>query len=337
MRRSLLLAGLLIVVAAGDPMLGRRLLIAGGGGSFQTSLTGLPTDGSWTRHASNPVISPTQSWEETSVQEPNTLSDGAGGWIAWCKGGWASGGATGYYTSADGITWTHYASNPVLGRGGSSVADTLSQPGIIKSGSTFYLYVNDPADVPSNDPFVYLGTDGLAWTIGNGGVHYAVDPGTFTSWGNRTTWIEGATWYQLLEARQGGIWKVFLLTSSDGESYTFLNGSNPLTSLQPAGGYNYGGPMLAGGGAIDGTYHLYYHSGSGSTSDIYHATSTDRINWTITNGGSPILTHTGTGWEIDQIADPDVHLYQGTWYMWFAAVDNTGETGRIILATAPAT
>ena len=158
------------------------------------------------------------------------------------------------------------------------------------------------------------------------------------SWGNSEIWQEGSTYYMLQEARVASQWQTYLLTSASlTTGWSFLNGGNPLTSLMPGVGYNYGGPMLAGGGPIGGTYHLYYHAGSGSTSDIYHATSTDRINWTIQNGGSPIVTHSGSTPETDQVADPDVHLLNGTWYMWLAAVDNTANVGRIELLTAPAT
>jgi len=131
MRRLVVLAVLLAAMSVGM----RVLLASGAGGSFSPPLTGIPADGSWTRHSPAVVMAPTQAWEETSVQEPNVESFGSG-WIAWMKGGWASGGATGYYTSADGVTWVHYASNPVLGRGGSGVSATQSQPDIYQDGGT---------------------------------------------------------------------------------------------------------------------------------------------------------------------------------------------------------
>jgi sucrose-6-phosphate hydrolase SacC (GH32 family) len=103
----------------------------------------------------------------------------------------------------------------------------------------------------------------------------------------------------------------------------------------------YGGPRFA---TIDatltpkfgGVYHLWYHAATtpGSTSDIYHATSTDRINWT-TNG--PVLTHTGTGFELDQVAGPVIVVVSGTAYMYYDGDDNAGEAAKIGLATAPAT
>lgn len=335
MKRAILVLVGLALVLFGTDVLARRFLM-GGGGAFTAPLVGIPTDGSWSRSGSNPVVAPTQAWEETSVQEPSLRPDGTG-WKLWYKGGWASGGAVGYATSTNGTTFTHYASNPVLGRGGSGNASTISQPQVFDNAGTLYLYANSPADT-TNSPYLWTSTDGLTWTIANGGTAY-ISLASVTSYGNRFTWKEGATWYQLLEARIGaGAWQIYLLSGTTGISdWAVQNGGSALTSLKPGGSYNVGGPCLAYGGPFGGTYHLYYHSGLGSNSDIYHATSMDRTTWTIANGGSPILTHSGSGDEVDQVADPDIHLSSGTWYMWFAGVDNATSRGRILLATAPAT
>ena len=44
-----------------------------------------------------------------------------------------------------------------------------------------------------------------------------------------------------------------------------------------------------------------------------------------------------TGDETDQVADPSILVVGATAYMFYAGVDNTAETGVILLATAPAT
>lgn len=297
-------------------------------------LTFPPTGASWTRSASNPVASPTVAWEQTSLQEPDIHQSG-GSWKMWAKGGWAT-ESIGYFTSSDGLSWTHYASNPVLGNGASLVAGNVAQPSIYLGGATYYLYFNQGGDVDPNTPRYATSSDGIAWTMGGSG-SYITNPGAITQWGNRTVWKEGSNWYMLQEARQSSLWKLFYATSSDGLSWTLGNGSAALSSLQPTAGYNVGGPTFA---EINGTltpkqgavYELWFHAGSGSTSDIYHATSTDRINWTV-NG--PVLTHTGSGNEVDQVADPSVIQVGTASYLFYAGVNNAGQTGRILLATYP--
>lgn len=310
--------------------LSRMLLATAGGGSFPVVTLLPPDDASWTRYGT--VLSPTVAWEQTSIQEPDVhLEDGL--WKMWAKAGWAT-TALGYYTATNPRgPWTPDASNPVLGGGGSSVADELSQPEIFKDAGTYYCYFNLLGDSDPNTPRYATGTDGTAWTLGGSG-NYITNPGAITQWGNRKIWKEGASWFGIQEARVSGTWKMYGITSANGTSWTL---GTLLSTLQPTAGDDFGGPYLYSSGPVGGTYYLFYHAGTGGT-DLYTATSTVPMTdaWTIGNGGSPILTHTGTGDEADQVADPSVIVVGGTAYLFYAGVDNTGETGVIRLATAPA-
>jgi hypothetical protein len=67
----------------------------------------------WSKYESNPVMVPSDPWENNTVRKPIVLFDG----VKFCM--WYSGGAynewrTGYATSPDGINWTKYVNNPVL-------------------------------------------------------------------------------------------------------------------------------------------------------------------------------------------------------------------------------
>jgi predicted GH43/DUF377 family glycosyl hydrolase len=114
----------------------RRLLLAAGGGSFvladpddtgpwQALYNGTDTTGNyqigamsssdgstWTKYASNPILSPTSGWESSSVKDP---------WMLWDGSQYVM-----YYSGYNGTTfkigratapaytgpWTRYGSNP---------------------------------------------------------------------------------------------------------------------------------------------------------------------------------------------------------------------------------
>ena len=59
------------------------------------------------------------------------------------------------------------------------------------------------------------------------------------------------------------------------------------------------------------------------------------MTWTKTTP-SPVLTHTGYGFEFDQVADPSIVIVGTTAYMFYDGDDNVRLRGAIGLATAPA-
>lgn len=127
----------------------------------------------------------------------------------------------GWAHSTDGVTWTK-GGKLTLG------ADRASEdPYLVKSGSTYYLYVEDKEDVPFRDIRVYTSTDFSTWTDAG----EALAPGTgweATDVSSPVVWIEGATWYMLYEGRgssQPGA--VGLATSTNGTTWT-KSGSNPV-------------------------------------------------------------------------------------------------------------
>lgn len=316
--RRLAIAALLMVLAL-------RLLTGYAGAQFRHP----PYDASWSRSGSNPILTPTIAWEETAVYEPNVIYDGA--WKMWYGGGWANPGI-GYSTSADGITWTKYAGNPVLGQGGSGVAGIAVRNDVIKVGATYYCYYADAN--PLANLKVATSSDGIAWTVQGTALAKNV-VGWATGWANAAVWVEGSTWYMLAEGRSGSIWEIAYATSSDGVTWALGNGGNQLTTLQVAAGGMYGGPNVFRDGA---TYHLWYHAAPGAgdlPTNIYHATSTDRITWTQT-APNPVLTYAGSGFEVDQVADASVLVVSGTAYLFYDGVNNAASQARIGVATATA-
>jgi predicted GH43/DUF377 family glycosyl hydrolase len=119
---------------------------------YATSTDGL----TWTKYAGNPVMTPTQTWEgvggtnhETS---PSTVLKEGGVYKMWYHGIEGTTRRIGYATSSDGITWTHYAGNPVLdvGANGEWDAGGIGEPKVIHVGSTYvmyYVHTVDPGGV----------------------------------------------------------------------------------------------------------------------------------------------------------------------------------------------
>jgi len=114
-----------------------------------TSADGL----SWTNDtANNPVMTVTSggSYDQTSVAVSNVwVEDDT--WYMLYRG---NGNNTCLATSADGLTWTKYASNPVI-------AGMADPAGIIKVGSTYWLFCNTTSG--NRYVSVYSSTDLHTW------------------------------------------------------------------------------------------------------------------------------------------------------------------------------
>jgi hypothetical protein len=129
------------------------------------------TDGTtWTKYASNPVMSPSVGWEVNEVAPGTVIWDGTAGLFKmWFHGG-GPGGATrdiGYATSSDGLTWTKNAGNPIFtqGTGGQWDDFTVHDACVVKVGNGDYRmwYLGRQS---GTDQAIGLATssDGISWT-----------------------------------------------------------------------------------------------------------------------------------------------------------------------------
>ena len=297
----------------------------------------------WQRSANNPILSPAVTWEGLAVEEPTVLIDAVGGKFRMYydgttnldnTGAWGMGVATCPLTSDPAApgNWTKYASNPVLGQGGSSYAGKVSGTNVVLVGSTYYCYFFDGSG--ASPLYVSTSSDGYVWGTPTVAIAAAA-VAWMRGWANSFVWNEGgSTWKMLVEGRNAAntAWVTNYATSTDGLSWT-VQGSGPLTSL--AVGTNYGGPWLANGGAkTNGRYHLWFHSGTGALfSDIFHAYSTDAQNWTVT--ATVELQHNWSANEKEQVADPCIVEHGGVSYLFYSGVDNTGAHAYTLVATYP--
>lgn len=261
----------------------------------------------WT--AQGTVLSGGVNDEANNYQEPTVIYEG-GSFKMWLKHGWATPQLY-YYTSADGISWTPYGSNPLL-----SGAAT-EQPFVFKDGSTYYLFMHASL---TGDYKRYSSSDGITWSLDSASV---LALGTSGAWddyqlGNLFVWKEGASdWRMIYEARNdaAGVWKIGYATSSDGLSWS-KSGSNPV--IDETG--SVGGPFIYK--HADGTYWLWgQRSVSGVLpTDLARYKSTNLTSWTR-DPAHLVLTRAtsdeGNAVTVGQIADPHLVEVNGQVYMFF--------------------
>lgn len=331
----------------------RRLLPAarGGTGGFTVPPTYPPTGNTWTRAPGNPIIVASAVWEGGAsgwVLEPNVFNFGDGYYTMFYTGGVAGTGtdyAMGRATCPIGSSplvaanWTKYASNPVLGKGGSGYAGVCSRSSFIRDGATLWNYFGDGADLyrsSSTDLGFTWTTPVLVKTAASAG-HGA------TQMTNSAIWREANDWKMLLEIVGGTTaqWydRIGYLTSPDGLSWTIQNGGVYLPTLLRDATYSAScAPWLIREGP---TYHLWLHGNtavSGLPQDGLHSSSTDLITWTTP---TVVMTHLGSGtFEYDQFADLSLVVVASTAYLFYCGANNTVNEGgpwfKIGVASAPA-
>ena len=318
-----------------------------------------PINASWVRSNKNPMLIPTEPWEETCVCEPQVYWDSyETEFRMYYRGGWGN-QSVGVATSKDGIQWVKYEHNPVYGHGGSNVTGLQEggQPFVFReSVHRYWLYTTRQQWNVSKwiaHLNIAISEDGYLWTPLESKVTL---PTNCTLWGNRVVWTEQdnmnderhvltlkTNWYMLQEAACG-VWNIFLYTSTDGFTWHIGNNGNALSTLQMGvGGGMYGGPSFANiNGTItpknaSGVYNLWYHAspaGKGNLpTDIYHAASRDLISWKISLNETPVFEHSGIGPEYDQVADPSpIIAPDGRALLYYDADNNVNGTSSIELA-----
>lgn len=315
----------------------------------------------------NPVLTPTQSWENYAAQEPSVLQLQDGTFVMAYTGGYFSAG-TGWATSTDGVNWVTQ-DHPIVGLGYGGETVSIFRPELIQLNNTFYLFYSDNTG-GGNLRRVESSDGGKTWTNNVTVLAtnvFAGTPNDVVGWANSAVVVENGVWKMWVEASvksAGPNWQTFYCESSDGIHFTSAAGSGdphpqgPLLSLRRGNGM-WGGPNVI---KLDSTYHMWYHCSLGdpgpfTPTDIYHATSTDGINWTQipdpvafrledpTPGAQPggvFYPVTGFG---SQVADPTIlPMQNGTTAIYFSRLKNENAnfnppklTSEILRATFPGT
>ena len=134
------------------------------GSHFNIGLATSPDGIVWTKCTVNPVLTTAGGWEARHVHNPTVLFDGteykmwyAGDSHAWVK--------IGYATSPDGIVWTKYPGNPVLGLGPSESweDDDVSSPHVLFDGIEYKMWYSGDAGQQWRLGYA-TSPDGIVWT-----------------------------------------------------------------------------------------------------------------------------------------------------------------------------
>ena len=225
------------------------------------------------------------------------------------------------------------------GPGASHATEAAGQPWVYREAADkYWLYTTSNGKSPK--VHIAKSSDGLHWSdvpsgpLANGS--HVPSPGG-TGWaalfGNRAVWKEAeGEWYLLQECgTPAGVWEIFLYRGTSALDWTIANEGQPLSSLQRHAHSMFGGCHIA---TVDGkyapkdaqgNYHIWYHAGADGNlpTDVYHATSRNLINWTVTPS-KPVISHrgTGSGFAYDQVADPSPLTVGKTAYIAFDGDDN---------------
>ncbi len=127
---------------------------------YATSSDGL----NWTKYAGNPVLTVggPGSWDTAYVGAPQVVKVG-GVYHLWYRGG--LNGDIGYATSADGLTWTKSARNPVIASGSGGWDDVAYDPRVVFDGTLFHMWYSgcNPAGDLCQVGYA-TSSDGAGWT-----------------------------------------------------------------------------------------------------------------------------------------------------------------------------
>ena len=212
----------------------------------------------------------------------------------------------GYATSADGLTWTRYAENPI------HKEQWVEDMCVLKDNGTYYMVAEGRDDIAH----LLTSTDHIHWQEqGPLDVRYTNGkPLNKGPYGTPVLWKEGGVWYLFYERNDEAVW---LATSRDLKTWTNVQ-DEPVLAKGPA---DYDRFAVAMNQVIryKGRYYAYYHA---SAFKDWHewstnvAVSTDLIHWKKyphnpimgNNASSGILVNDGKQYRLYTM-HPEVRVY----------------------------
>lgn len=284
----------------------------------QSSLTSThlatSADGGLTWTCTGTVLSPGSAgaWDEGRAINATVIKDG-GTYKMWYAGRNAAGTyAIGYATSPDGITWTKYASNPVLTLGGLGAWDSqiVREPNVVKDGSTYHMWYAGTENWPRFNIGHATSPDGIAWTKDSAN---PVLVGTAGQWDANETYspsvvMNGGVFEMFYSGENGNRWLEGHATSSDGT--VWAKDDNAILSPETTGwetgdSTDYASAVLDGG-----TWKLFY-SGAGSGGyQIGLATLTSQAQLTFRPMATSLAVGGSTDVYIDLTSVSNLYGYQ---------------------------
>jgi predicted GH43/DUF377 family glycosyl hydrolase len=308
---------------------------------YATSTSGT----SWTRYASNPVLTkPSSGWGSTSFGDPCVVKVDNRYFMYLSGASVANEEQVGLATSKTGLSWTLHGSNPIIPKASSGEfgQKEIRDVAVFRDGPVWRLYFAGRNS--AGDKYQI----GSAWSYD--GIGWVRNPLVVLDW--------SAAGFDSAQVQSPCV-----LWANDGLYLYFIgdSGGTPnyqlgLAQLKPWFIKKAGNPQLGTGSSYDaneltdpcvvfneanGAYYMFYGSyGGGSYPySISQASSTDGVSWSSGNKYSlnPVLSKSGTGgdWDDERVQDPCVIFENGTYKMWFSGYDGT--KWQIGYATSTAT
>jgi len=171
----------------------------------------------WKNIPENPVLKPSQDWEDLVMQE-SVLKRGPGQWMMWYSTYGRKARVTGLATSHDGIHWTKYQGNPVLRIGAPGEWDDYSafQPWVFYRHGYYHMIYTGSAGKSTRYEFGYAWSrDGIVW-------HKSADNPVFRVSAEKGAWDAGKmAMHVLYESREDTF---FIYYSGGSEPNTTYSG-----------------------------------------------------------------------------------------------------------------
>lgn len=232
----------------------------------------------------------------------------------------------GLATSSNGISWTRYASNPILSAGVDSYDyEQLNWPVVIIDGSTWKMWYAGNSSANDINICYATSTDGKSWTKhgSNPVITKGANSGDFDGYAVRPVGVHKADGnYSLYYEGMGvdSVPRLGLAKSTDGENWT-KSSFNPLYRGE-VGSWNNGIFHPTTLDEAHGTFRLFGWGGTSQMS-LGWISSDDGINWRD-SGGTILTTKPGTIYSVDMAYDH--FIYHGTSYhMNMLCVNETQE------------
>lgn len=322
---------------------------------YDTSSDGL----SWTKQNSGACVlnlGASGKFDDFGLEAGSLLKDSTT-YKLWYTGTKLSDGKQriGYATSSDCITWTRQnSSNEVLsvGTGGSWDANHVCQPCVLKIGSSDYRMWYAGFDGTTYQIGYATSSDGISWSKSSSNpVLGAGASGKFDVGGVKAPSVVqwNSKFLMLYTGLDGsGVARLGLALSSDGISWTRMNGADAVLLLGSGGAFDAVGVQHPSLLVANGTASIFYAgTDSNATSQvglaqtrlfdsgIGYATSANRISWTRQNSSLPVLTPGASG-KFDDLRIEDAAVVKdGSIYrMWYTGSSTVDSHTRIGYATS---
>jgi large repetitive protein len=292
---------------------------------------------------SSPVLAPgPEAWDQTHLLCPSVIKESNGTYKMWYSGyNGVVWDGIGYATSTDGITWTKYASNPVLGLGPGSWDNThVYCSSVMKdSDGTYKMWYNGQDSTNARIGYA-ASPDGITWTKYDSDSNPVLDlgPGSWDITHVYTPWVikddsdpdptkRYKMWYS---GYNGAVWDgIGYATSPDGINWTKYNSdSNPVLGLGPGGSWDvyaiYGITVIKD---TDNVYKMWYSGHDGYNLRIGYASSTDGTNWTKFTS-NPVINPGPGSWDNTHVSYLGVLKdSDGSYKMWYSGYSSAWEIG----------